>query len=134
MKIETKNKDSSFNRLFWDDPFFDTFSQRTRAKLLVSDPVSIEVLPLQNIPENFTGAVGNFTLNSSLSNSNIDEGSPVVFKVTLNGEGNLSNIGRPKIVFPENFDIFEGETKIEKNITDDFSGLISWEYLSLIHI
>ena len=128
MKIETKNKDSSFNRLFWDDPFFDTFSQRTRAKLLVSDPVSIKVLPLQNIPENFTGAVGDFTLNSSLSNSNIDEGSPVVFKVTLKGEGNLSNIGRPKIVFPDNFDIFEGETKIEKNITDDFSGLITWEY------
>ena len=33
MKIETKNKDSSFNRLFWEDPFFDTFSQRTKAKI-----------------------------------------------------------------------------------------------------
>ena len=30
MKVETKEKDSSFNRLFWDDPFFDTFSQRTK--------------------------------------------------------------------------------------------------------
>jgi len=128
MKIETKNKDSSFNRLFWDDPFFDTFSQRTRAKLLVSEPISIEVSSLQNIPANYTGAVGDFTLNSSLSNSNIDEGSPVVFKVILDGKGNLSNIGRPKIVFPEEFDIFEGETKIEKSIADDFSGSITWEY------
>ena len=128
MKIETKNKDSSFKRLFWDDPFFDTFSQRTRAKLLVSEPISIEVSSLQNIPANYTGAVGDFTLNSSLSNSNIDEGSPVVFKVILEGKGNLSNIGRPKIVFPDEFDIFEGETKIEKNIADDFSGSITWEY------
>ena len=128
MKIETKNKDSSFNRLFWDDPFFDTFSQRTRAKLLVSDPVIIEVSPLSNIPQNFTGAVGEFTLNSSLSNSNIDEGSPTVFKVVLNGEGNLSNIGRPKIIFPDYIDVFEGETKVEKNISDDFSGSIIWEY------
>ena len=128
MKIETKNKDSSFNRLFWDDPFFDTFSQRTRAKLLVSDPVTIEVSPLSNIPQNFTGAVGEFTLNSSLSNSNIDEGSPTVFKVVLNGEGNLSNIGRPKIIFPDYIDVFEGETKAEKNISDDFSGSIIWEY------
>ena len=128
MKIETKNKDSSFNRLFWDDPFFDTFSQRTRAKLLVSDPVTIEVSPLSNIPQNFTGAVGEFTLNSSLSNSNIDEGSPTVFKVVLNGEGNLSNIGRPKIIFPDYIDVFEGETKVEKNISDDFSGSIIWEY------
>tara|TARA_B100000965_G_scaffold67420_1_gene52978 strand:- start:1853 stop:3559 length:1707 start_codon:yes stop_codon:yes gene_type:complete len=128
MKIETKNKDSSFNRLFWDDPFFDTFSQRSRAKLLVSDAVSIEALPLQNIPEDFTGAVGNFSLNTSLSNSNIDEGSPIEFKVSLIGEGNLSNIGRPKIEFPDEFDIFEGETKVEKNITDDYSGSITWEY------
>ena len=128
MKIETKNKDSSFNRLFWDDPFFDTFSQRTRAKLLVSDPVKIEVSSLSDIPQNFTGAVGKFTLNSSLSNSNIDEGSPTVFKVVLNGEGNLSNIGRPKIIFPEDIDVFEGETKVEKNISEDFSGSIIWEY------
>ena len=128
MKIETKNKDSSFNRLFWDDPFFDTFSQRTRAKLLVSDPIKIEVSSLSNIPQNFTGAVGKFTLNSSLSNSNIDEGSPTVFKVVLNGEGNLSNIGRPKIIFPDDIDVFEGETKVEKNISDDFSGSIIWEY------
>ena len=128
MKIETKNKDSSFNRLFWDDPFFDTFSQRTRAKLLVSDPIKIEVSSLSNIPQNFNGAVGKFTLNSSLSNSNIDEGSPTVFKVVLNGEGNLSNIGRPKITFPDDIDVFEGETKVEKNISDDFSGSIIWEY------
>ena len=128
MKIETKNKDSSFNRLFWDDPFFDTFSQRTRAKLLVSDPIKIEVSSLSDIPQNFTGAVGKFTLNSSLSNSNIDEGSPTVFKVVLNGEGNLSNIGRPKITFPDDIDVFEGETKVEKNISEDFSGSIIWEY------
>ena len=128
MKIETKNKDSSFNRLFWDDPFFDTFSQRSRAKLLVSDAVSIEVFPLQNIPANFTGAVGDFSLNTSLSNSNIDEGSPIEFKVSLIGEGNLSNIGRPKIEFPDEFDVFEGETNVEKNITDDYSGSITWEY------
>ena len=128
MKIETKNKDSSFNRLFWDDPFFDTFSQRTRAKLLVSDPIKIEVSSLSDIPQNFTGAVGKFTLNSSLSNSNIDEGSPTVFKVLLNGQGNLSNIGRPKITFPDDIDVFEGETKVEKNISDDFSGSIIWEY------
>ncbi len=128
MKVETKEKDSSFNRLFWDDPFFDTFSQRTKAKILVSDPITIEVSSLRNIPENFTGAVGKFTLNSSLSNSNIDEGSPFIFKVVLDGKGNLANIGRPKISFPENFDIFEGETIIDRNISDDFSGSITWEY------
>ena len=88
----------------------------------------IQVVPTKNIPENFTGAVGKFTLNSSLSNSSIDEGSPFIFKVVLDGKGNLANIGRPKISFPDNIDIFEGETIIDRNISDNFSGSITWEY------
>ncbi len=128
MKVETKNKDSSFNRLFWEDPFFDTFSQRTRAKILVSDPVVINVSSLDNIPENFTGAVGIFNLKSILSESNIDEGSPTVLKVILQGDGNLGNIGRPIINFANDIDIFEGETVIEKNISSNLSGSITWEY------
>ena len=128
MKIETKNKDSSFSRLFWDDPFFDTFSQMTRAKILVSDPLNIEVSPLSDVPKDFTGAVGKFNLVSTISEKDIDEGSPTIFKLTLEGQGNLGNIGKPKISFPNDIDIFEGETTVDKNISNNFSGSITWEY------
>ena len=128
MKVETKNKDSSFNRLFWEDPFFDTFSQRTKAKILVSDPVSIKVSSLNDVPDGFTGAVGKFDLTSKLSESIIDEGSPTVLRVTLTGEGNLGNIGRPKINFPTDIDVFEGETTIDKGISSNLSGSITWDY------
>ena len=128
MKIETKNKDSSFNRLFWEDPFFDTFSQRTKAKILVSDPVSIKVSSIGNTPVGFTGAVGKFNVSTMLSETSIDEGSPTVLKVILEGEGNLENIGRPKINFPNDIDIFEGETTISKDISSNLSGSITWKY------
>ena len=128
MKIETKNKDSSFNRLFWEDPFFDTFSQRTKAKILVSDPVSIKVSSIGNAPVGFTGAVGKFNVSTMLSETSIDEGSPTVLKVILEGEGNLENIGRPKINFPNDIDIFEGETTIDKGISSNLSGSITWDY------
>ena len=43
MKIQTKEKDPGIRRLFWDDPFFDTFSQRTKARILVSEQKTINV-------------------------------------------------------------------------------------------
>ena len=128
MKVETKEKDPSFKRLFWDDPFFDTFSQKTKARILVSDKQTIKVENLKNQPDNFTGAVGVFEVNSSLSSLDVENGTPVTFYLELVGEGNLDNIGRPEIDFPDNFDIFEGEIKKDRNISDRVSGSIIWEY------
>ena len=128
MKVETKEKDPSFNRLFWNDPFFDTFSQYTSARILVSDPIKVKVSSLKDIPEDFSGAVGLFKLSSSISEGKIEEGIPAIFTLKLDGSGNLKNIGRPIIKFPNKLEVFEGETLIEKNITDSSSGSISWKY------
>ena len=128
MKVETKEKDPSFNRLFWNDPFFDTFSQYTSARILVSDPLTVKVSSLKNIPENFSGAVGSFNLTSSISDEKIEEGIPAIFTLKLNGSGNLKNISRPQVTFPEKIEVFEGETIIEKNISDKSSGSIQWKY------
>ena len=128
MKIETKEKDPGIRRLFWEDPFFDTFSQRTKARILVSEQKTIKVSKLINEPNDFTGAVGSFAITSSVSSKIIENGTPMTFYLKLRGEGNLSNIGRPNINFPDNFDIFDGEILIERNITDSVSGTITWEY------
>ncbi len=128
MKVETKESDPSFKRLFWDDPFFDTFSQKTKARILVSDKKTITVSPLENSPDNFTGAVGIFDISSSLSSSDIENGTPVILYIKLKGEGNLDNIGRPAVDFPNNFDVFEGEIIKERDISDKVSGSVIWEY------
>ena len=128
MKIETKEKDPGYRRLFWDDPFFDTFSQRTKARILVSELRTIQVSELSNQPQNFTGAVGNFTIDASISSKSVENGNPITFYLELKGEGNLDNIGRPQVKFPDEFDVFDGEIKKERDITDSVSGAISWEY------
>jgi hypothetical protein len=128
MKIETKEKDPGIRRLFWEDPFFDTFSQRTKARILVSEQKTINVSKLINKPKDFTGAVGSFDTMSSVSSDIVENGTPMTFYLKLIGEGNLSNIGRPIISFPDDFDIFDGEILIERNITDSVSGAITWEY------
>lgn len=128
MKIETKEKDPGIRRLFWEDPFFDTFSQRTKARILVSEQKTINVSKLINKPKDFTGAVGSFDIISSVSSEIVENGTPMTFYLKLIGEGNLSNIGRPIISFPDDFDVFDGEILIERNITDSVSGAITWEY------
>ena len=128
MKVETKESDPSFKRLFWDDPFFDTFSQKTKARILVSDKKTITVNPLNNKPDSFTGAVGVFDISSSLSSTDVENGTPVTFYIKLKGEGNLDNIGRPRIDFPKNLDVFDGEITKERDISDKVSGLLVWEY------
>ncbi len=128
MKVETKESDPSFKRLFWDDPFFDTFSQKTKARILVSDKKTITVSPLNNKPDSFTGAVGVFDISSSLSSLQVENGNPVTFYIKLKGEGNLDNIGRPSVEFPNNFDVFEGEIIKERDISDKVSGSVIWEY------
>ena len=128
MKIETKEKDPGIRRLFWDDPFFDTFSQRTKARILVSGQKTIKVSKLLNQPQNFTGAVGNFSVISSTSSESVENGTPMTFYLKLRGEGNLNNIGRPIIDFPDDFDVFDGEILTQRDITDSVSGTIAWEY------
>ena len=128
MKVETKESDPSFKRLFWDDPFFDTFSQKTKARILVSDKKTITVNPLKNKPDSFTGAVGVFNISSSVSSLDVENGTPVTFYIKLKGEGNLDNIERPRIDFPKHLDIFEGEILKERDISDKVSGSIIWEY------
>ena len=83
---------------------------------------------MSNQPQNFTGAVGNFIIDSSISSDSVENGNPITFYLKLKGEGNLDNIGRPEVKFPDEFDVFDGEIKKERDITDSVSGAISWEY------
>lgn len=128
IKAQTKNDDPNFKRLFWEDPFFDTFSQRTRANILVSNPVTIKVKNLEDSPENFSGAVGEFSLQSYLSSDKFEVGVPFSFTLQMKGSGNFYNISRPNIVFSSDFDIFEGQTSIKYDISRNKEGFIQWEY------
>lgn len=128
IKAQTKNDDPNFKRLFWEDPFFDTFSQRTRANILVSNPVTVKVKKIEDLPNNFSGAVGEFSLNSYLSSEKFEVGVPFSLTIQLKGSGNFYNIARPKISFTDNFDIFEGKTSIEYDINRKKEGFIDWEY------
>jgi hypothetical protein len=75
------------------------FSQG-KPKILKSKPLSLEVLPLPaNQPENFSGAVGDFSLKTELDKTEVEAGQPVTLQITISGTGNIKSVSAP--IIPE---------------------------------
>ncbi len=112
---------------FFDD-FFDNY-RVVKAKV-ISDPVSINVKDLPNQPANFSGAVGNFSINSSLDKTSVKANEAVTLKLTVNGSGNLTLINAPKIELPEDFETYEPKRSDRVTANDNgLNGSITFEYL-----
>ena len=64
-------------------------------------PAWLEVLPLpkNNVPKNFSGAVGSFELSDNLSAESISLGEAITFSLRIAGQGNFNQFAHPQ--FPE---------------------------------
>jgi hypothetical protein len=112
---------------FFDD-FFDNY-QMVKAKV-ISEPVTINVKDLPNQPTSFSGAVGNFNINSSIDKTNVKSNEAVTLKITVNGSGNLTLINPPKLELPQDFEAYEPKTSDRVVASDNgLNGSISFEYL-----
>lgn len=76
---------------------------------LYSKPQQLNILPLpeKNKPVNFTGSVGNFTINAQVENNNFSTSDMGKLLVTLNGGGNMQLLTVPTIQWPAGFEVFE---------------------------
>jgi len=99
-----------------DDFFADALSDLLPANAiqvekttLRSKPISILVKPLPaiNQPASFTGAVGNFSLQSWVEKSNFTTDESGKLQLTISGEGNLTLVNAPEIKWPAGIDVFE---------------------------
>lgn len=101
---------------FFDDPFFESFmmndpfveeffsrgSYRDVKVNLKSKSVKIKVNPLpeEKKPQEFGGAVGNFTINSSIDKTTLTTDDVVNLKVIIKGNGNIKLIEPPVLKLP----------------------------------
>lgn len=88
-----------------------------------SQPITIEVLPLpeSNKPQNFEGAVGDYTYKVQLSKDKVKANDAINLTITLSGKGNIKLIEPPKINFPEDFETYD--PKVKDNISVGASGV-----------
>ena len=103
----------------FDDAFFNSY-QSVR-KSLVSNALRINVKPLPTAPENFTGGVGNFTIQSKVDNTEIKANEALTYSVTISGSGNLMLIDNVDVDFPKVFEVYD--PKITSNIKHSKSGV-----------
>src|SRR5690606_5333817 len=79
---------------------------------LTSDPVSMKVRGLPSgKPDNFSGAVGNYKLNASLSKKEVKANEAVNLEVEIVGSGNLNTLKTPEIPIPEHIESFAPKKK-----------------------
>jgi hypothetical protein len=83
----------------------------TIEKQLKSAPIVLTIKPLPaNKPENFTGAVGRFSITSRLLQDSVSANHQGRLLVTISGKGNFIQFAPPAVHWPAGFDVFDPET------------------------
>jgi hypothetical protein len=115
VRVRTQQRQLSF----FDD-FFDTYQSVTKS--LFTSPVTVDVTPLPlGKPASYSNAVGDFTITSSISSTNVKTNEAITIKVNISGNGNLKVLKNPVVIFPNDFDVYDA--KIENNIRTTVTGV-----------
>lgn len=100
--------------LMMNDPFFNSSFFNTQAYKdvdvhLKSAPVKIVVTPLpeKDKPENYGGAVGNFTVSNKIDKQEMTTDEVATFTLNITGSGNLKLIEAPKLSLPNGIDTYD---------------------------
>ena len=86
-----------------------------------SKKINVVALPLENKPDNFSNAVGNFNFKVSSSKQNLNVSEALQLDIEVNGKGNLKLFNLPKTVLSSNLELYEPERK--DNIKVGISGM-----------
>src|ERR1044071_1590406 len=109
------------------DPFFEQFGvpfgmfgNEQKAVPLATEPETLQSLPLpkENVPANFNGAVGSFSMNFSAGPTNVAVGDPITVKVQISGRGGFDTLALPEQTAWHDFKSYPPTSKIET--TDQF--------------
>ena len=113
------------------DPFFRQFFNQGEQKQisLATDQITTQSqpLPAENVPADFNGAVGNFTMNVTAGPTNVAVGDPITVRVQISGRGALDAITLPNQAAWSDFKVFPPTSKTEISDQLGFEGSKTFE-------
>ncbi len=90
--------------------------------------INIDPLPIPQ-PEGFSGAVGNFTIDSKLQGTSFRTNEAASLVYTIKGTGNIKYVKEPKIDFPSEFEQYTPKNDIKASIAgNNVTGSMTIEY------
>ena len=88
------NMDDPFSDPFFADPFGHSLEREEVD--VESKPVTLDVKPLPpNAPPDFSGAIGNFTLDANAKPKSVQVGDPITVTANISGRGNFDRVSAP---------------------------------------
>ena len=105
------------------EAFFNGGSSYVNVQKPIQTPkLTIDVSPLPSgKPASFGGAVGDFSISSSISTTELKENEAVTLKVIISGTGNMKLIKTPEVSFPADFEVYD--PKVDNKFTLKAGGL-----------
>ena len=111
------------------DDFFDTYTNVTKTLKAPGAKVTVKALP-SGKPTSFSGVVGDFDLNSSISETEVNVNDAITLKLSINGSGNVKLIKNPTIEFPAGLEVYDPKVNNQFTTTKSgMSGTKTMEYL-----
>jgi hypothetical protein len=104
------------------DPFgmFQQYEERRVALSAEPQKLTALALPRENVPTNFVGAVGSYSMTVSAGPTNVATGDPITVKVQITGRGALDSLALPEQSAWRDFKTYPPTSKVE---TTDALGL-----------
>ena len=113
------------------DDFFGTYTNVTKTLKAPGATIHVEALP-KGKPAGFAGGVGQFTLSSNISQTEMQANEAVTLKLTIQGTGNMKLLKTPTVDWPDGFEPYDPKvTNNFKTTAAGMSGSKTIEYLAI---
>ncbi len=96
---------------------------------LATDPLTIDVrpLPTNNVPPDFNGAVGTYSLEAAVATNAVTVGDPITVTVRIKGRGPIDSLTLPSLDQWHDFKIYPPITKVETSDAFGLEGMKTFE-------
>ncbi len=110
------------------------FNNQVRHVNVNTNPLDINVKALPSpTPENFSGAVGNYSIAFNLGRNKVTTDDAISVKLAIRGDGDIKRLQPPSLALPSEFEIYEPKVLEENSseVNGKLSGYKQIEYLML---
>lgn len=87
----------------FDDVFFGRYEAQPLTVPVRPETVEVKPLPADGRPDNFSGAVGVFSMDVSRQPGEVTAGDPVTLTIQITGRGNMDTLSMPKVDLGDDF-------------------------------